>query len=624
MWLDASEDALRSHRDDDVCWKARFVFINEIVLSKDTGLCSHNLYAWLLVFRAELSEQTEDLEGCNSILQVMTSRGPRVKLPSADARMTTRFGQSVDAHECSSRHNDIQAFMETPQSVSKFSLVPVGDGPDLPRVVPPAPLNATSILAASLALSLYRQALSRLATHVTIFAPKQTDASNFAEGHHSGFVFSWSHYSTMFAHPGTIDNGRFMVARPLVSSVVTAVAIISGLPCYQSMYDEFIAQREAGKSSGKKTHQLQKLNIFQAPIRWLGLGYGVIDCLGGTWVELKRSIPQQKRKTTNGTSPASADHVPLPAPDIADIDENQSDGGDEHEEPCDLEADLLRVMEASCYTADDEGELQFAGVDSTHTGSIEEPIEFEDDSTVPPLPSDVADEGSDDDDKIAEVSIAMPSVASDIVVAARTAISKLSADMRDIIQKAHERAAAQGGTDIKKNDVSLVVCAGFVSFINWTDMENRMARPVTYSLPNLTVKAIVPFKVPPVNMSDARVVVRQCDFVVARSKATEGADKVSSWCYWLEQWENAQLFSGPHAPDNRMQCILCATCKKIGELPKFEGDLYSYGGVFRCCVCLSFWHHGCSDLASLKWSGKRDAVVVQPLAFKCVVCEKDA
>lgn len=90
------------------------------------------LYVFVLMVRAQVSGQTQDIEGMNSILKVLTQRSTHMHLPLANARLVLKLMQKtpykVTPDMCVGLDESIAEFMASPQHVERFAPIPIGGG----------------------------------------------------------------------------------------------------------------------------------------------------------------------------------------------------------------------------------------------------------------------------------------------------------------------------------------------------------------------------------------------------------------------------------------------------------------------------------------------------------------
>ena len=75
--------------DDDFTLKTKRMFAVELEQMAQTGICPIGLYVHILIFRACLPTDMQDIEGRNSVLQRLASAAPFMKIPLGNARILT-------------------------------------------------------------------------------------------------------------------------------------------------------------------------------------------------------------------------------------------------------------------------------------------------------------------------------------------------------------------------------------------------------------------------------------------------------------------------------------------------------------------------------------------------------
>jgi hypothetical protein len=91
----------------DITVKLRGFFLDEFREVCSTGKCPPRLFGALLVLRSKLPHNTQDIEGMNSILQIMHRVAPRLGLACANARMAMKIGDPISAEECVDLHKQV-------------------------------------------------------------------------------------------------------------------------------------------------------------------------------------------------------------------------------------------------------------------------------------------------------------------------------------------------------------------------------------------------------------------------------------------------------------------------------------------------------------------------------------
>ena len=129
-------------------YKVREIFDAELQVVADTGRCPPILYLFLLLWRARLPCETQEVEGLNSIIQFMTQSAPRPllflasyftlkmaaiqtktitmitipgsKLALITDRLRNKVGDNMTADEASSIHTFVLAHMTSPSYLYRF------------------------------------------------------------------------------------------------------------------------------------------------------------------------------------------------------------------------------------------------------------------------------------------------------------------------------------------------------------------------------------------------------------------------------------------------------------------------------------------------------------------------
>ena len=196
LLLDASGESLVG-RHSDVALKIRNRFKGEIKIVKESGTCPLPLYSAVLLIRSSMHGDTQDLEGDNSILQVMTSRARRMRIALASARMQLKRGQQLTAATCSAMHHQVLAYHNTEQNAARFNPVIVYED-KLPKLPPPAEepeVPASEAKACCRAYAIFRM-ITVGAKYVYTFGPLH-------------FLCCWTYFSKIYIAPGSLNGDIF-------------------------------------------------------------------------------------------------------------------------------------------------------------------------------------------------------------------------------------------------------------------------------------------------------------------------------------------------------------------------------------------------------------------------------
>jgi len=223
--LAASPSALQSDPFDGFTFKAREAFKAELQVLAATGRCPTALYNFCLAVRAGLADNTQDVEGLNSILQALVTRGRRTEQASADARMALRVGDELEASALSDMHGRTCAHIDTDAHITRYTTCAGEPGPDVPEpfVAPePPPPDQPTLLACAFALDARR--------HISIGARHAIFFDRCAAG--PCFLAPFSYYAAVFTvtatatldFPDTDDDSMTLVLDcPIVPTTLGAL-----------------------------------------------------------------------------------------------------------------------------------------------------------------------------------------------------------------------------------------------------------------------------------------------------------------------------------------------------------------------------------------------------------------
>ena len=119
--LDTDEGELeRQCLFTDLPRKLRAVYSNELRVARETGCCPPSLYAFLLLYRARLPYQSQTVEGHISVMQNLSKRGVRSKLPGVSNRLRNKIGDPISAKEAVDLHPQVLQFMQSSEYAEKW------------------------------------------------------------------------------------------------------------------------------------------------------------------------------------------------------------------------------------------------------------------------------------------------------------------------------------------------------------------------------------------------------------------------------------------------------------------------------------------------------------------------
>ena len=127
MFLDMPDCCLKGCEgaSSDVAFKLRKRFHDDFTSMRTSGKCTALLWTTLISIRSMLSADVQEIEGCNSLLQVMCSRAPNMSLPLASARLCIKKSTPLRPDECLALHGAVVPFLHSEAAESRFQPVPI-------------------------------------------------------------------------------------------------------------------------------------------------------------------------------------------------------------------------------------------------------------------------------------------------------------------------------------------------------------------------------------------------------------------------------------------------------------------------------------------------------------------
>ena len=96
----------------DLPWKVPVLFRTDIESMKLTGKCTHDLWTFLILWRAMQQGGSEQLEGWHKSVKTYVKRAPVVSRITVSARIAVTFGEQITPRECAELHKDAMQFKE--------------------------------------------------------------------------------------------------------------------------------------------------------------------------------------------------------------------------------------------------------------------------------------------------------------------------------------------------------------------------------------------------------------------------------------------------------------------------------------------------------------------------------
>ena len=538
------------------------VYRAELLVCANTGLCPHALYVYMIMVRRELGSNTQDIEGMNSLLQRMTALAPNCRMATASDRMQIKKGEVISAEECVGLHTAVVEQQRSHEYMHRFSPVTEQQLALVPAEHPAPPSRSS---AEKLRAVLYARSLFLACGGFEIAGRTTKKGAAFVyEFLGEAFLASWTLGRTLMLTRGAfaIANGVhiFRLRKPLAS--IAAVDFFKLLP-------------ELGEEA----------ELRQYPLEWSlpHLGKAVVDRANMQTTVIKLAKPPRQRQPWR---PRAGD---------GDGDDNDGgqDEGDEDEDP------LKRMMEAimeeewdELMQSDAEPEPPSGAQDLQRPENVELGSEGSDKDEppigLPPANSDASSYES-------EPEVAAPELAADGLpetAAAALPAHRLAA-VRDVVAQNLERLqqACQMQDQVRASPllrgvISLIAYGDEITFVTWTEPENRRARRVRIDQWGRMV-SIVAFAVPNDYFRGADIIIQDTKVTLGRATRAN-RPTMPDWCLLLWRERLLQQFSGPMPADSRTwQCVVC-------KLLDDDDRLSDVGDLYGCSMCQTAWHTRCA------------------------------
>ena len=143
-------------RDTDVFLKCRDLFADEWRRVALDGTVPLKLYVFLLLLRAEMPLDMQEVEGMNSVLQLMSKRAPTLQVPLASARLQLKKGDDISPADCVEMHDSIVAMQSSQEYLQRHQQLVLADiPPEVDIGSCPHVLARTNVRAARFALGIF-------------------------------------------------------------------------------------------------------------------------------------------------------------------------------------------------------------------------------------------------------------------------------------------------------------------------------------------------------------------------------------------------------------------------------------------------------------------------------------
>lgn len=261
--------------------KLRELCLADFQVAADTGRCPSRLFSILVLIRSQLSLDTQEIEGANSVLQAMAKAAPTLRMGLASDRMKVKKGDKLTPTECVGMHQLILQRQSSEAHLARFAEV------DL-RSVPPEEGRCNCKHGASqesLLASRFAVAFAQRFGVALDYAWTPTPVVDGA----GGFVICWSYYRKYFIADGTfvMQNGIWHFRLELPIRIRCLVDEICGLPTF---------------SCQTKTCSLNRVPVD----RWVSRRAAQLDLGSQTTVRLKPAKPSAKKPGSQMPDEAAA------------------------------------------------------------------------------------------------------------------------------------------------------------------------------------------------------------------------------------------------------------------------------------------------------------------------------
>jgi hypothetical protein len=280
----------KAHEDCSI--KILELWRDDLELTAGTGTISAEFQNFLLMFRAVLSGETQDVEGLNSRLQYITNIARRMEQPGADARLSMMVGEQLSADACASMHTQITSFLNSDSYAARFVPLAHTPGPDVPKLpTASATLDShmSSVLATAFTAAMRKETEQLSPKYVYVVASAVVEDA-------SALVLPWSFRARLFAVKGIIRprvGGSWVFAFQLPICITTFKEEISDTAVVSAgvLFEEF----EHGGETKRRYNKTLTLQRFEATYR--SLRQGVLN--NQTEIVLKAKPPPKPPKPKN-------------------------------------------------------------------------------------------------------------------------------------------------------------------------------------------------------------------------------------------------------------------------------------------------------------------------------------
>ena len=220
-----TEDCCLFAKNSDFAVKLKAVFRLELELIIATGgTCPRLLWIFMLLVRAQLPLDSQEIEGMHSILQRMAKAAPHMGQALASDRLGIKKGDVISPEECVAVHAEVMRRLSTDAHLDRFAELALVD------LTPEPPDDTYKLLCPHKATS-----LRALATAMSTGCVKTLGLDlecSFAIGYgmpsateRRACLVGWSYYSTMYVAAGSVTKLAhtpvFMFCEPLSIQILS-------------------------------------------------------------------------------------------------------------------------------------------------------------------------------------------------------------------------------------------------------------------------------------------------------------------------------------------------------------------------------------------------------------------
>ena len=563
----------------DISLKLRRLFYDDFTIMASTGKCTWMLFLSLLVLRAAMQAETQEVEGWNSLVQTMCRRSPAMQWPLANSRMNIKLSPRISPSSCASVMPQVGAYMSSTGFAGRFQTCSASDFAGLPLEAesPPACFHEfpEKVVLLSHGLALRAQAkLSNTCRYVYELVSFGS-GMGIALGDTVSFVAPWSYRRVLHCFAGSTymaEGGHEMFELPLQVVPQKLSWLIAS--AYQGLVDDgTLDPAQKIKSCTLRKHRA----IFQPG----SLKLAKLELAETIEVEMKAAPCKRKARK------------PDPGPDaLADILLGHAAGDSDGDGEFDIEAELDQLI-------DDDGEVG-AEIDAEGCGLDDFGADLPDDLAEAALHREGADDQIDGDQELPDhdhylgsaSAAELEGIVARLRARRRDAVEAIAAAKRQAVEHNELRPTIGSISLVRhQHDISEDVVQKDILFVQWSNFSERLARVVQLDDNNGIVYNI-PFLVPVRHFPEAttEVLISRLPVTMCKVRKAHRMPMVS-WALELLAHERAQVVAGSVIGDS-CPCIVCELAAEALGSKGVEADR------FVCGRCSLRWHAPCSAFIS--------------------------